>query len=115
MGIPRRFVAPPLSQNKRFNKAATPGNPGLFQISSSRCMKGLQTINQQSLLLFRNQTVNLFGSSVVSSANGLPCVPQSVPTSSMIPTMPSSVQGGLQPMSTSTVVLERSRQTEEYR
>ena len=117
MGFPRRFPPPPSSQRRpQFNRPSALETTGLFPVPPPRGMRGVQTSNQQRLLLFKNQAVNIFGSGGGNGGAGhVPFVSQPVPTSSMFPTVPSSVQGALQPMPTSAAMSERGRQMEEYR
>ncbi|KAL5111705.1 hypothetical protein TcWFU_003115 [Taenia crassiceps] len=112
LGFPRRFITPPPSSSSstqrrpQFSRPPPVENPSFIAVPP-RGIRGLQPGNQQRLLLFKNQTVNLFGPSNVSGGVGsggrLPFVSQSVPTPAMFPTMTSSVPG------------ERSRLLEDYR
>lgn len=123
LGFPRRFITPPPSSSSstqrrpQFSRPSPMENPGFIAVPP-RGIRGLQPGNQQRLLLFKNQAVNLFGLNNVAGGAGpgsrLPFVSQSVPTPTMFPTITSSVPGVF-PSVSASVTPERSRLLEDYR
>ncbi|VDK34334.1 unnamed protein product [Taenia asiatica] len=121
LGFPRRFITPSSSSSSQrrpqFSRPPPMENPGFIAVPP-RAIRGLQPGNQQRLLLFKNQAVNLFGPNSVAGGAGagsrLPFVSQSVPTPTMFPTMTSSVPGVF-PTVSASVMPERSRLLEDYR
>ncbi|VDM17175.1 unnamed protein product [Hydatigera taeniaeformis] len=120
LGFPRRFITPPSSTSSasqrrpHFSRPHLMESPNFFAVPP-RGLRGLQPGNQQRLLLFKNQAMNIFGpTSGASSGGRLPFVSQSVPTPTMFPAMTSSVSGVF-PAVSASVMSERSRLLEDYR
>ncbi|CDS41157.1 pumilio 2 [Echinococcus multilocularis] len=123
MGFPRRFITPPPSSSSssqrrpQLSRPSPVENPSFIAVPP-RGIRGLQPGNQQRLLFFKNQGVNLFGPNNVTGSAGagsrMPFMSQSVPTPAMFSTMASSVPGVFPAVSASAMP-ERSRLLEDYR